>query len=51
MIAKQRLKRERTPRERSPAREARKPKTSPPPPAVAEEGIHSGSEEGEIEED
>ncbi|KAI1859802.1 hypothetical protein JX265_010251 [Neoarthrinium moseri] len=49
-----RLKRERTPRERSPPREARhKTRTPPPtvPPPKEDPGVHSGSEEGEIEED
>ncbi|KAK7969618.1 hypothetical protein PG996_001941 [Apiospora saccharicola] len=64
-----RLRRERTPRERSPPRETRLKTRSPPPAAVVaaaaaatappppaakpkvEENIHSGSEEGEIEED
>ncbi|KAI1126089.1 hypothetical protein F5Y10DRAFT_245592 [Nemania abortiva] len=49
-----RLRRERTPRERSPHREVRhKTKTPPAPrlPSKEDPGVHSGSEEGEIEED
>lgn len=50
----QRLRRERTPRERSPHREARPKTRTPPavqPPTKDDTGVHSGSEEGEIEED
>ncbi|KAI1401576.1 hypothetical protein F4819DRAFT_457938 [Hypoxylon fuscum] len=52
-----RLKRERTPpRERSPHRETRPKTRTPPvvaaqPPPKEDPGVHSGSEEGEIEED
>ncbi|KAI2621523.1 hypothetical protein GGS26DRAFT_569554 [Hypomontagnella submonticulosa] len=50
-----RLRRERTPRERSPHRDTRhKTRTPPPvaqPPPKEDPGVHSGSEEGEIEED
>ncbi|KAL0936570.1 FF domain-containing protein [Colletotrichum truncatum] len=55
-----RVKREKTPRERTPQRDTRhKNRTPPPAPAPApapaankdDTGIHSGSEEGEIEED
>ncbi|KAI1328338.1 hypothetical protein F5Y16DRAFT_159224 [Xylariaceae sp. FL0255] len=49
-----RLKRERTPRERSQAREQRHKTKTPPavqPPPKEDLGVHSGSEEGEIEED
>ncbi len=50
----QRLRRERTPRERSPHREVRHKTKTPPapqPPSKEDPGVHSGSEEGEIEED
>ncbi|KAI1416980.1 hypothetical protein F5Y13DRAFT_153492 [Hypoxylon sp. FL1857] len=54
-----RLRRERTPRERSPHRDTRHKTRTPPavaaaaaqPPPKEEPGVHSGSEEGEIEED
>ncbi|OTA94260.1 hypothetical protein M434DRAFT_269069 [Hypoxylon sp. CO27-5] len=49
-----RLRRERTPRERSPHRDTRHKTRSPPaaqPPPKEDTGVHSGSEEGEIEED
>ncbi|KAI0126010.1 hypothetical protein BJ170DRAFT_685253 [Xylariales sp. AK1849] len=49
-----RLRREKTPRERTPPKEA-PPKTKTPPavqpPPQDDGGVHSGSEEGEIEED
>lgn len=62
----QRVRRERTPRERTPQRDTRTKNRTPPPaaaPAAAssnedkgknnkdDAGVHSGSEEGEIEED
>ncbi|GAP84918.1 putative FF domain-containing protein [Rosellinia necatrix] len=49
-----RPRREKTPRERSPHREARHKTKTPPaplPPSKEDAGVHSGSEEGEIEED
>ncbi|ORY62108.1 uncharacterized protein BCR38DRAFT_458707 [Pseudomassariella vexata] len=49
-----RLKRERTPRERSPPRDGHQKTRTPPavqPPSKKDAGVHSGSEEGEIEED
>ncbi|KAI0128055.1 hypothetical protein F4776DRAFT_629068 [Hypoxylon sp. NC0597] len=51
-----RLRRERTPRERSPHRDTRHKTRTPPvaqaqPPPKEDPGVHSGSEEGEIEED
>lgn len=54
LTTKQRLRRERTPRERSPHREIRQKTRTPPvvqPPPKEDLGVHSGSEEGEIEED
>lgn len=50
----QRLKTEISPRERTPRRDGRLRTRSPQPPPEAKEepvGVHSGSEEGEIEED
>lgn len=50
----QRLKTEPSPRERTPRRDAPLRTRSPPPAAKLKEepaGVHSGSEEGEIEED
>lgn len=46
----QRLRRDKS-RERTPPREAPRAKTPPPAPAPATKEVHSGSEEGEIEED
>ncbi|KAJ2894906.1 hypothetical protein MKZ38_007103 [Zalerion maritima] len=50
-----RLRRDKTPRERTPQPETRVKQQKSPPPAVAAKeepaGVHSGSEEGEIEED
>ncbi|KAI0841236.1 hypothetical protein F5Y06DRAFT_260971 [Hypoxylon sp. FL0890] len=50
-----RVRRERTPRERSPHRDTRHKTRTPPaaaqPPPKEDPGVHSGSEEGEIEED
>lgn len=49
-----RLKRDNSPRERTPRRDGRLKTRSPQPPALPKDepaGVHSGSEEGEIEED
>ncbi|POS77178.1 hypothetical protein DHEL01_v204422 [Diaporthe helianthi] len=49
-----RLKRDISPRERTPRRDSRLKTRSPQPPALPKDepaGVHSGSEEGEIEED
>lgn len=46
----QRVKRERS-RERTPPRVEERPRKKTPPPPPATKDVHSGSEEGEIEED